>query len=147
MVTGDCASSTAMADKMSCNDFALMTGDSFQVEAGSFSGAVAKDSTFTVNHPGNYLSVTISTGGGTLMQEQELETQCEADEDLTLRKTFGGLQLVGFMDQSGPNTPIIKIVNQYIVFKPSSHSMNHFGIGSIHLEWRKWWLAAHHQVP
>jgi hypothetical protein len=42
MVTGDCASSTAMPDKTSCDDFAPMTGDSFQVEAGSFSSTVAK---------------------------------------------------------------------------------------------------------
>jgi hypothetical protein len=117
MVTGDCASSTATPDKTCCDDFAPMTGHSFQVEAGSFAGTVAKDNTFTVNNPDNCLSVTI-TGRGTLMQEQELETQCEADEDLTLGKTFGGLQLVGFMDGSGPNTPIIKIVNQYIVFNP-----------------------------
>jgi hypothetical protein len=52
------------------------------------------------------------------MQEQELQTRCEADEDLTQGKTFGGLQLVGFTDGSGPNNPIVEIVNQYIVFNP-----------------------------
>jgi hypothetical protein len=111
------AFSTATPDTTSCDDFAPTNGNSFQVEAGSFSGTVAKDDAFTFNNPGNRLSVTI-TGGGTLMQEQELETRCEADEDLTLGTTVEDLQLVDFTDGSGPNTPVVEIVNQYIVFNP-----------------------------
>jgi hypothetical protein len=118
MVTGNCDSTTATPKKFSCEDFGAQTGDSFQVSAGSFSGTVARDGTFTVTNPGNKLAVTIASGGSTL-QEMEIETKCKADEDLTVGKTFGGLQLVGFVDGSGSNTPIVEIVNQYIVYNPS----------------------------
>ena len=115
MVTGSCADSTASPDKTDCEG--TVTGDGpFQVEAGGFSGTVAKDATFTVNNPGNKMDVTISGGGST--QTQTIETSCDPEDDLTLGKTFGGLQLVGFTDGSGPVSPVVEFVNDYIVFNP-----------------------------
>jgi hypothetical protein len=95
---------------------------------------VARDGTFTVTNPGNKLDVTISSGGSTL-QEMEIETKCEEDEDLTIGKTFGGLQLVGFVDGSGSNVATVEIVNQYTVFNPSVAARITSADGFLHVEW------------
>jgi len=115
---GTCATSTAMPDKTSCDDSGDLNGDSFQVVAGDFSGAVERNGFFTVTDPGNKLAITISSGG-TVLQEQEIETRCRDGEDLTVGKTFGALQLVSFTNGSGENSAIVNIQNNYIVRNPS----------------------------